>query len=146
MLVTILGIILSPIILNTMKTNEETIYLSLDYLNIIFLGSIFFFIQITINSSLSANGDTKSNRNVLIFSFFLNIVLNPLFIFGYGVIPAMGIKGIALATIVSQFVGMIYILYKAYLTDLRKYLYFQCFLPKWFLIKDLMSQGIPASL
>ena len=144
-IITILGILIAPYIIGMMNTKDSTLLLSLDYLNIIFLGSIFFFIQITVNSSLTANGDTKSNRNVLIFSFFLNIILNPLFIFGYGIIPAMGIKGIALATITAQFIGMSYIIYKAFLTNLRKYLYPKCFLPKKELLKELLAQGMPAS-
>ena len=143
--VTIIGIQIAPFVISLMNTNDTTLSLSLQYLNIIFLGCIFFFIQITVNSSLTANGDTKSNRNVLIFSFFLNIILNPLFIFGYGFIPAMGIKGIALATITAQFIGMSYIIYKVYLTNLRKYLYLECFFPKLNLIKDLLLQGIPAA-
>ena len=145
-LVTIIGIKIAPYIISKMNTNDNTVLLSLNYLNIIFLGCIFFFIQITVNSSLTAKGDTKSNRNVLIFSFFLNIFLNPIFIFGYAFIPAMGIKGIALATIIAQFIGMSYIIYKACLTDLKKNLYLECFLPKIKLIKELLIQGIPASL
>ncbi len=145
-IVTIIGIIIAPTVISLMNTNLNTLQLSLDYLNIIFLGSIFFFVQITVNSSLSARGDTKSNRNVLIFSFFLNIFLNPLFIFGYGIIPAMGIKGIAIATITAQFIGMTYIIYKVYLTELKEYLYLKCFLPKFSLIKELLYQGVPASV
>ena len=145
-LVTIIGLTTAPKIINTMHVNDATILLSLDYLNIIFLGCVFFFIQITVNSSLTAKGDTKSNRNILIFSFFLNILLNPLFIFGYGIIPAMGIKGIALATITAQFISMNYIIYKAYLTDLKKYLNLKCFFPKLDIIKALLIQSIPASL
>ena len=144
--VTITGILIAPFIITMMNTNYYTLSLSLEYLNIIFFGSIFFFIQITLNSSLTAKGDTKSNRNVLIFSFFLNIFLNPLFIFGYSFIPAMGIKGIALATITAQFIGMCYIIYKVYLTDLKEYLYPNCFFPKLNLIKELLGQGLPASL
>ena len=120
--------------------------LSMEYLNIIFLGSIFIFIQMSVNSSLTAIGDTKSGRNVLIFSFFLNIILNPLFIFGYGLIPAMGIKGIALSTIVSQFIGVIYIIHKVSRTYLSEYIYLKCFLPNIKMLKDLLKQGIPASL
>jgi len=144
--VTIIGIAISPYIINSMQTSFGAKLLSLDYLNIIFLGCIFFFIQITVNSFLNAKGNTKSYRNVLIFSFFINILLNPIFIFGYGIIPAMGIKGIAFATITAQFIGMSYIIYKAYLTDLKKYLHLKSFLPKLNLIKDLLIQGIPASL
>ena len=100
----------------------------------------------SVNSLLTAIGDTKSNRNVLIFSFFLNIILNPLFIFGYGLIPAMGIKGIALSTIVSQFIGVIYIIHKVSRTYLSEHIYPKYFLPNFKILKDLLTQGIPASL
>ena len=129
-----------------MNDSFVTMRLSMDYLNIIFLGSIFVFIQMTVNSSLSAIGDTKSNRNVLIVSFFLNIVLNPLFIFGYGFIPAMGIKGIAFSTIVSQALGTVYIIYKATKIELGKYLYLNCFKPKIKILIDLLKQSVPASI
>ena len=146
LIVTIIGIYLGPSIILFMNDSYETMKLSMDYLNIIFLGSIFIFIQMAVNSSLSAMGDTKTNRNVLIVSFFLNIFLNPLFIFGYGIIPAMGMKGIALSTIISQGLGTSYIIYKATRTDLSKYLYLNCFKPKIIILVDLLKQGIPASI
>lgn len=144
--VTLLGIFLGPYIIFAMNESSILLNLSMEYLNIIFLGSIFIFIQMSVNSSLTSIGDTKSNRNVLIFSFFLNIILNPLFIFGYGIIPAMGIKGIALSTIVSQFIGVIYITYKVSKTYLSKHIHLKYFLPNIKVLKDLLKQGIPASL
>ena len=144
--VAIAGLNLGPYIILAMNKSLITLNLSMEYLNIIFLGSIFIFIQMAVNSSLSAMGDTKSNRNYLIFGFFLNILLNPLFIFGYGIIPAMGMKGIALSTVVSQSIGAFYIIYKASKTHLRQYLYLKSFLPKVEILKDLLKQGIPASL
>ena len=146
LIVSLVGIYLGPFIILLMNDSFIIMRLSMDYLNIIFLGSIFIFIQMAVNSSLSAMGDTKTNRNVLIVSFFLNIGLNPLFIFGYGIIPAMGIKGIAISTIVSQALGTIYIIYKATKTDLSSYLYLNCFKPKFQILIDLLKQGIPASL
>ena len=146
LIVTIIGIYLGPFIIFAINNNLVTLNLSMDYLNIIFLGSIFIFIQMSFNSSLSAMGDTKSNMKVLIFTFFLNIILNPLFIFGYGIIPAMGIKGIALSTVVCQFIGALYIIYKTSKTYLIEYLYPKCFLPKFEIFKDLLTQGIPASI
>ena len=144
-IVTILGIVIGPSIIKMISKSNVSLALSMDYLNIIFLGSIFIFIQMSMNSSLNAIGDTKSYRNVLIFSFFLNILLNPLLIFGYGIIPALGIKGIALSTIISQFVGLIYILYKVSKTHLVKYLYPECFIPKYKIIYDILKQSLPAS-
>ena len=114
-----------------MGSSKEVINLGLQYTNVIFSGSVIFISVVALNSLLHAEGDTKTFRNVLILSFILNIILNPLFIFGYGIIPAMGIKGIALATITAQFLGMTYIIYKTYLTELRKYIYPKCFLPKF---------------
>ncbi len=144
-LITIIGILIAPYIISTISKSSTSLNLSLEYLNIIFLGSIFIFIQMSVNSSLNAIGDTKSYRNVLIFSFFLNIILNPLLIFGYGFIPALGIKGIALSTIISQFIGLAYILYKVSKTDLINYLYPKCFIPKINIITNLLKQGLPAS-
>ena len=146
LIVSLAGIYLGPSIILLMNDSYETMLLSMEYLNIIFMGSIFVFIQMAVNSSLSAIGDTKTNRNILIFSFFLNIFLNPLFIFGYGIIPAMGMKGIAISTVISQALGTIYIIYKASKTDLSKYLYLNCFKPKFLILLDLLKQGIPASL
>ena len=145
-IVSFFGIYLGPYIIYAMNNSRIALELSMDYLNIIFLGSIFIFIQMSVNSSLSALGDTKSYRNYMIVGFFLNIFLNPLFIFGYGIIPAMGIKGIAISTIISQAFGAFYIIYKASKTILKNNLYYECFKPKINILFDLLKQGIPASV
>jgi len=88
-----------------MGSTNEVVNLGLQYTDVIFSGSIVFISVVALNSLLHAEGDTKTFRNVLIFSFVLNIFLNPLFIFGYGFIPAMGMMGIGLATIVSQIIA-----------------------------------------
>jgi len=100
-------------------------------------------IQISLNGALNAQGDTKSYRNVLIFSFFLNIFLNPLFIWGYGIIPGFGIAGLAIATVISQSIGTFYLAYKVNSCKLRKYLFIQCFIPKPAMLKELFSQALP---
>ena len=113
-----------------MGSSEQSIILTREYLDIIFYGSIIVLVQLSLNGTLNAQGDTKSYRNVLIFTFFLNIFLNPLFIFGYGFIPAFGISGLAIDTLISQFIGLIYLANKVYCCKLKKYLYFECFKPK----------------
>ncbi len=142
-LVTLFGLNVSDYLLSLMGADQEGIILSRKYLDIIFYGTIIVLIQISLNGTLNAQGDTKSYRNVLIFSFFLNIFLNPLFIFGYGFIPAFGISGLAIATIIAQFVGLMYLAYKVYSCELKQYLKFQCFIPKYDLLKELLYQSTP---
>ena len=142
-IVTLFGFNASDFLLSVMGSNATSIVLTRDYLDIIFLGTFIVMIQIALNGALNAQGDTKSYRNVLIFSFFLNILLNPLFIWGYGIIPALGIAGLATATVITQLVATIYLVYKIYLCELRKYLYLKCFLPKFDLLKELLTQALP---
>ena len=145
-LVTLVGIYGTGPILKFLKTNPEIIFYAKDYMDIIFLGASLFFLQLTINSFLVSRGDTKSLRNVLIITFFLNLVLNPIFIYGLYFIPAMGIKGIALATLCSQLFGLIYIILKVNKTNLKKFLNPECFIPKYNLQKEILSQTIPATI
>ena len=147
--ITTLGIYFSPSIISSINNDKETLELSIKYIHIIFFGSIFIFILMSINSSLSAQGDTKSYRNVLIFSFFLNIILNPILIsgkiFSFQLISPLGIQGIAFATIISQFVGIFYLFIKLTKTSIYNYVKLT-FIPNFLIINNILSQGIPASI
>ena len=141
--VTIIGLSFSDDLLRFMGSDQETINLATNYLDVIFFATFIFLIQISLNGALNAQGDTKSYRNVLIVSFFLNIGLNPLFIFGLGPIPAFGIAGLAIATVIAQLLGLFYLAYKVYCCELKQYLSPKCFLPKFNLIKNLTNQSVP---
>jgi len=142
-LVTFFGLNVSDFLLSLMGSDPDGIILSREYLDIIFYGTIIVLIQISLNGTLNAQGDTKSYRNVLIFTFFLNIFLNPLFIFGYGFVPAFGIAGLAIATVVAQFTGLLYLAHKVYCCELKQYLKLECFIPKFNLLGELVYQTIP---
>ena len=143
--ITAIGIFFAPGLFKLMGSKDEVIILSLAYTNIIFAGSIIFIILVAINSLLHAEGDTKTYRNILILSFFLNIILNPLFIFGFGPIPALGITGIGVATLVAQFVGLLIIFFKAKKSLIIKNISTRHFLIKLNLIKSLFFQSAPIS-
>jgi putative MATE family efflux protein len=142
-IVTLFGLNASSFLLGVMGSDVISIALTREYLDIIFYGTFIVMIQISLNGALNAQGDTRSYRNVLIFSFFLNIFLNPLFIWGYGVVPAFGIGGLAIATVISQSLGTIYLAYKINSCKLKKYLTIRCFIPKPEMLKELFSQALP---
>ena len=149
-LVTIFGIILSEKIILSINTNLETLTLSLKYIKIIFFGSIFIFILLILNSYLSACGDTKSYRNVLIFSFILNIILNPILITGsilnFKLFSPLGIEGLAYATIISQLVGIFYLMYKIKKLGKISKIQIKYLVPNYKIIFNILRQGIPASI
>ena len=142
-LVTFFGLNASNFLLSVMGSDVIGIALTREYLDIIFYGTFIVLLQISLNGTLNAQGDTKSYRNVLIFSFFLNIFLNPLFIWGYGIIPAFGIAGLAIATVISQLMGTLYLAYKVNNCKIREYLKLICFVPKFEYLNPLTKQSVP---
>ena len=142
-LVTFFGLNASNFLLSVMGSDVIGIALTREYLDIIFYGTFIVLLQISLNGTLNAQGDTKSYRNVLIFSFFLNIILNPLFIWGYGIIPAFGIAGLAIATVISQLIGTLYLAYKVNNCRIREYLKLICFVPKFEYLNPLTKQSVP---
>jgi putative MATE family efflux protein len=88
----------------------ETFANGLAYMNIVIYGAIFQILNFSINGLLSAQGNSRPFRNFLIIGFFLNIFLDPLFIFGWFGLPALGTAGVAIATVIVQAVGSVYLL------------------------------------
>ena len=129
-----------------MGSTDEVVSLGLDYTNIIYSGSILFILVVSLNSLLHAEGDTKTYRNVLILSFLLNILLNPIFIFGFLFIPAFGVKGIGIATIISQFVSFIIILFKVLKNPRVLKITNEFLLPKFIYFKNIFFQSMPITI
>ncbi|QKF65723.1 MATE family efflux protein [Arcobacter venerupis] len=139
---TILGYFAAPYLFMLLGAKDEYLQISLDYINTILFGSIFFMFNFSLNSILVATGDTKSYRNSLIFGFFANIILNPIFIYGFN----LGIKGLALATVLIQVINMFYLLYKVLQTKLVHFEKLEYFMPNLRVYKLFITQGLPASL
>ena len=129
-----------------MGARGESLELALQYTNVILIGVIPMLLGLGANAVLIARGDTKSYRNTLIFGFFLNLILDPLFIYGYGFIPAFGFKGVAYATILIQFITFSYILYKLNKTGLFDFTMPKLFLPDKRIYKKLLRQALPMSI
>jgi len=78
-------------------------------------------------------------------SFFLNIVLNPLFIFGFGPIPSFGMTGIGIATIICQIVAFLLLLKKIIKSKRIKKITYKYFLPNFLFLKRIFFQSAPIS-
>tara|TARA_Y100000590_G_scaffold309851_1_gene350002 strand:+ start:53 stop:1414 length:1362 start_codon:yes stop_codon:yes gene_type:complete len=145
-LITFLGLFYSEKVFYLMGSTNEVVLLGLEYTDIIYSGSILFILVVALNSLLHAEGDTKTYRNVLILSFFLNIILNPILIFGFLFIPALGVKGIAIATIISQLISLLIILFKVLNNNLVKQITKFYLVPKVFYLKNIFFQSMPITI
>ena len=146
LVIALVGFILIKDIFMLLGATQGYLQDALDYVYTILFGVVFFMANFALNAILMAIGDTKSYRNTLIFGFFANIALNPLFIYGFLFIPAMGIKGIALATVLIQCINMVYLFNKVLKTKLIHFERLDYFLPHKKLYMNILRQGLPASL
>ena len=144
-IITFIGLYYATNIFAMMGSSKEVISLGLQYTNVIFSGSVVFISVVALNSLLHAEGDTKTFRNVLILSFILNIFLNPLFIFGYGFIPAMGMTGIGVATIISQVIAFLILLSKIIKSSFANGILIKHFLPDSTYLTRIFFQSAPIS-
>ena len=144
--ITFVGIFFSDELLKSMGSSTKSVILSKEYLDIIFYGTIIFLILTAFNSILYAQGDTKTYRNVLFFGVIANIILNPVFIFGFLFIPAFGIAGLALSTLMIQFAACVYVFYKVNKTSLKIILKFSNFLIKRNFLLNIFNQCMPITM
>tara|TARA_Y100001936_G_scaffold160037_1_gene156349 strand:- start:161 stop:1171 length:1011 start_codon:yes stop_codon:yes gene_type:complete len=126
-----------------MVTTSEVTKLGLEYTDIIFAGSILFILVVALNSLLHAEGDTKTYRNVLILSFFVNLILNPILIFGLLFFPAYGVKGIAISTIVSQLIAFLIIFLKVLKNERIKEILREHLIPKIYYFTNIFFTAMP---
>jgi putative MATE family efflux protein len=146
LLLTLVGFIISPYLFGLLGASGEYLADAREYMDVILLGTLFFMTNFALNGILISKGDTRSYRNTLIFGFFANLLLNPLFIYGFWVIPPLGISGIALATVIIQLLNSLYMTKKVLDTKLVSFNNLKYFLPHKKLYYDLITQGIPSSL
>jgi len=106
LIMTILGIIFFIPLLEVLGASSEIFPFARDYANIIILGAIFFVFLSGGNNIIRSTGESKKAMQAMIISSLINIVLDYIFIFEFG----MGIKGAALATVISWIVGAAYVL------------------------------------
>ncbi|HBH0005360.1 TPA: MATE family efflux transporter [Clostridioides difficile] len=118
--------------------SESTIGYSMDYLNIYLIGTVFVQISMGMNTFINTQGFATTGMMTVAIGALINIILDPIFIFGFN----MGVKGAALATIIAQGVSAIWVLMflfgkKSILKIKKKYM-----IPKASIILPVLGLGI----
>lgn len=110
-LLAIVGVMTITPIFRLMGADQIQLVLIHEYMLVWYAAGIFLAMPMVGNSVLRASGDTKTPSYIMAFCGVINVILDPLFIFGWGPVPAFGIQGAAIATLIAWAVGLFYILY-----------------------------------
>ena len=106
-LITIIGLVFMHKILGLFGASADTEVYAREYMQIIFFGTIFNMLSFGLNHSIRSDGSPKVAMLSMLIGAGTNIILDPIFIFVFG----MGVRGAAIATVISQIVSTIWILY-----------------------------------
>lgn len=135
---TVLGIIFHKPLLYLFGASDVTYSFAADYMIIYLVGTIFVMISLGMNPYINSMGFAKVGMLTVLIGAVLNIVLDPLFIFVFH----MGVKGAALATILSQLVSALWVLLFLIGGKAELRLSLRGFRPDFKCIKEIVSLGI----
>lgn len=139
---TFISLIFMKSIISLLQTPEEVYFLAVDYLKICFLGITFQLLYNIGTAILRALGNTKDPLYFLVFSCILNLILDIVFIVYFG----WGVKGAAIATLISQILATLLVLWKIISLDEHcKVNLSQMRIYKGY-TKNIFFVGIPAGL
>jgi putative MATE family efflux protein len=140
------GLTFAPNIFSWLGAKGSYLETCLAYMNPIFAFNAVTVALYLFNAILQSQGDTKSFRNVLFFTATLNVALDPWFVLGGFGLPAMGLAGVAWATVLLQGLGAIYLMIKARRTGLMKTEAGRNLIPRPKIYAQIAHQGFPAAL
>ena len=108
-LIPLTGRFLIPYIYRVMAVEQEIYRQAVGYTNIILLGAFFQFFFMYGNSLLRGIGEMLIPVKLLVLSIAVNLILDPLLIFGWGPIPPLAVRGAALATVIARCIAVLFL-------------------------------------
>jgi putative MATE family efflux protein len=148
-LVAVAGIVFLRPLLALLHTPADVIPFAIPYLRITLLALPLSFLYYFVMGVLRGAGDSRTPFRFLLLAVALDVVLNPLFIFGLGPLPRMGIAGSATASLVAAAVSLAAML--GHLYRQRHALWIgrdelHLFRPDWSIVRTLVTKGLPMAL
>jgi putative MATE family efflux protein len=141
----IVGYFLSPWLLEILGARPDVVQMGTGYLQITFLGVIVLFYMFLISAILQGAGDAATPMLILAVSTVINIILDPLMIFGIGFFPRLGVNGAAWATVIARGIGAAIALEVLLRGRSRIHVRVKYLKIDWDAIWRILKIGIPAS-
>ena len=142
----VLALLILPYALRFMRVSENIYPYSLTYATVVFLGLPFGFAFMAFSALMRATGDTKTPVKITLLTVTVNIILDPLFIFGWLGFPEMGVAGAALATVISNIIGAAIGFYLMFRGKVGIHLTPENLKPDWDFYGKIFRVGLPSSI
>ncbi|RRC92364.1 MATE family efflux transporter [Erysipelotrichaceae bacterium OH741_COT-311] len=139
------GFMLTKQFVMLFTSRDVIVTMASDYLSIVMIFSVGMFMAIYFERVLQSQGNMIVPMLSQLIGAVINIILDPLFIFGFGFIPALGIKGAAIATITAQFASVVFMQVVFWKIKKDVHIELKGFQLQWKRIKDIYSIGIPVA-
>lgn len=146
LLLGLVGYLLAPGILSLMGVDPEVYALALGFMRVSFVGLVFNFTFFMFQSIMRGVGETTLPLYIVGGTVLLNFILDPLLIFGWGPVPALGVMGAALATLGTQMVAAAIALVVLFSGRYGIHLSGKDFTPDMAYIRRAFFLGFPASI
>jgi len=128
------------------RTAADVVPLAAAYMRVFFLATPFLFGFFTFVSLMRGYGDTRAPLRVMVVSVAVNVVIDPVLIFGWGPVPAYGIEGAAWATLISRAVATVVGWYVLFGTPAGPSIRPGDLVPKPAIVKRVLKLGVPSAL
>lgn len=142
----ILGLLFIQPFFRAFTDSEEIFTLGCNYTYIVVLLSFGLFFQITFEKIFQATGNTLMPTISQAIGAIANIILDPIFIFGYFGVPKLGVTGAAIATIIGQMISFLILLVFFIKSDSMLKMDLKRFKFEFHIIKEIYAVGIPSAL
>ncbi len=140
----LVGIFFVPVFFNMVSHDAKVIDYGVQYTSICLIASIGVFIQITVERLLLATGKSIFSMLTQLTGSIINIILDPLLIFGIGPFPKLGIAGAAYATIIGQIAAALMGIWFNRRYNKEIHVTFRNFKPDMAVIKRIYAVGLPS--
>jgi putative MATE family efflux protein len=144
-IVSIGGLLTIDPLFRMLGANETVLPMIHEYMSVWYLGVVFMVVPMTANNIIRATGDTVLPSMIMILSSGVNMILDPIMIFGWISFPSMGIRGAALATLISRAIAGCVVLWVLHHRYHLLTLEVPTLKSMWRSWKEVLKIGLPSS-
>ena len=138
-----IGLLTIDPLFSLLGAEGEVLSLIGDYMRIWYVGMVFVVVPMIGNNILRGTGDSRTPGFVMTLGATVNVVLDPILVFGLGPVPALGIRGAALATVIGRAITFVYSMYVIVRREKLLSLRVERLGEVWSSWKQILAVGVP---